>query len=152
MEREPTVQTSPLYRVPLEVAMLILCESDCIKTLHCAIRSCRLLHDAFSSGPLLIANRVVAGQLSLGDAHPEAIALVRASQLPEITLKSLALFYKDHFRERNTESIIMSLTFDQAATVSRLHSVITRMTEDFARTRYQDPLAQEGRMVTLPTS
>ncbi|KAI0973705.1 hypothetical protein F4678DRAFT_425597 [Xylaria arbuscula] len=140
MERKSA--TSHLERLPPELIYNILCELDGLATLRCAVLTCRLFYNAFAWSPAKITTQTVSNELDSCDVRPEAIAALQASKLANPTPSSLLQFYTDYLQERNVK-VSIDLTMHEAAQVSRLHSTVSRLAEDFARIRLQGFVATE---------
>ncbi|KAI1296230.1 hypothetical protein F5Y03DRAFT_296368 [Xylaria venustula] len=134
--------SSHLERLPPELIYNILCELDGLPTLRCAILTCRLLYNAFTWSPAKIATQTVFNELDSYDVRPEAIAALQASKLTNPTPSSLLQFYKDYLQERNAKASI-DLTMHETVQISRLHYTVSRLAEDFGRTRLQSFVAME---------
>ncbi|KAI1411435.1 hypothetical protein F5Y13DRAFT_58077 [Hypoxylon sp. FL1857] len=133
MESESATRTTPLERLPAELIWAILSKLDCLKTLHRAVLSCRLLWRSFSKDSSRVATSVILNYLDSYDVRPEALAALQASSMPELTPSSMQEFYTSHLSKRHADRGAF-LTFAQVAAVARLHSAVSRLADEFPQT------------------
>ncbi|GAP90892.2 putative zinc finger domain-containing protein [Rosellinia necatrix] len=140
MEPNSIARTSYLERLPPELIRAILSQLSGLAALRCAILSCRLLLSSFTGSSSAIATRVFLNELDSCDVRPEAMAALLASRLAKPTRSSAHQFYKTHLQTRDVE-VGIRLTLSDVADLSRLHSAISRLAEDFTDTRLQELVA-----------
>ncbi|KAI1816944.1 hypothetical protein GGS20DRAFT_535486 [Poronia punctata] len=138
MESKSIARISQLERLPTELIRAILKELTSVPTLRSAILSCRLLYNSFTGDSSAIARRVLLNELDLCDVRPEAIAVLMASRLSQITRSSAREFYRAHLQNRDVE-VYVRLTLNEVARLSELHLVVSSLAEDFAYITFEEP-------------
>lgn len=127
---------SHLGRLPPELIRAILMHSSGLTSLRCAVLSCRMLLNSFTTDPSTIATRVLFNELDARDVRPEAMAAFLASELVKPTRLSAQDFFRAHLQARDAECDIR-LTIDQVTHLSRLCRAVSKLAEDFSSAIYQ---------------
>ncbi|KAI1112032.1 hypothetical protein F5Y14DRAFT_423425 [Nemania sp. NC0429] len=138
MEPDSMARTSYLERLPTELICAILSQLSDLTALRCAILSCRWILDSFTGNSSAIATRVFLNELDSCDVRPEAIAALLTSRLAKPTRSSAREFHKVAYLQKRNVEVGICLTLHEVADLSRLHSAVSRLAQDFAEASLQE--------------